>query len=123
MGKQSSDYNTCGTDAPPPSGPEATTPDDKEIRVNYFVAPFSYMELWVLNPRTLEVLDHQKVFDSKKIYDPKLGPRQKVSDEFLAAQFAGVIEASVQRAAGDTVLRGQVETGPVREVPPQPPPR
>ena len=117
-GKRSSDANTCGTDARPPGGPEATTPEDKVVRVNYFVAPFSYMELWVLNARTLEVIDHQKVFDSKKIYDPKLGPRQKVSDEFLVAQFAGVIEASVQRAAGDTVLRGQVETGPVREVPP-----
>jgi len=77
----------------------------------------------VLNPRTLEVLDRQKVFDSKKTYDPKLGPRQKISDEFLAAQIAGVIEASVERAAGDTVPRGHVESGPVREVPPEPPPR
>jgi hypothetical protein len=107
----------------PPAGPEATTPDDKVMSVNYFVAPFFYMQLWVLSARTLEVLDHQKVLDSRKIYDPKLGRRQKFSDEFLAAQFSGVIEASVQRAAGDTVLRGQVETGPVREVPPAPPPR
>jgi hypothetical protein len=124
MGKSSTDYDTCSTDAQPPAGPEATTPDDKVIRVNYLVAPFSYMDVWVLNARTLEVLDRQKVFDSKKIYDPNLGPAQKISNAFLAAQFAGVIEASVQRTAGETVLRGQVETCPVREVPPAgPPPR
>jgi len=118
MGTKPADYDSCSTDARPPAGPEATTPDDKVTRVNYFVAPFAYMKLWVLNPRTLEVLDHTKVFDSKKIYDPDMGPRQKVSTEFLVAQFAGVIETSVLRAAGDTVLRGQVEVGPVREVPP-----
>jgi hypothetical protein len=122
MGKSSTDANTCGLDWRPPAGPAATTPDDKVIPVNYYVAPFFYMQLWVLNARTLEIIDHQRVFDSKKIYDPKLGPRQKVSDEFLNAQFGGVLQASVQRAADDTVLRGQVETGPVREVP-EPPPR
>jgi hypothetical protein len=123
MGKSSTDADSCSMDWRPPAGPEATTPDDKILRVNYFVAPFFYMQLWVLNGRTLEVIDHQKVFDSKKIYDPKLGPRQKVSDEFLVAQFSGVIESSVRRAAGDTVLRGQVETGPVREAPPDAVPR
>ncbi len=103
----------------PPAGPEATTPDDTCHRVNYFVAPFFYVQVWMLNARTFEVIDHQKVFDSRRCYDPKLGPRQKVSDEFLVAQFAGVIEASVRRAAGDSMLRGQVEVGPVREAPPE----
>lgn len=119
MGKRSTDYDTCSTDFQPPSGPEATTPGEKVVRVNYYVAPFLYMGLRVLNARTLEVLDYQKVFDSKKLYDPGVGPQQKVSTEFLAAQFAGVIEASVHRAAGDSVLRGQVEVGPVRQVPPE----
>ena len=74
MGKKSTDADSCSMDRRPPAGPEATTPDDKIIRVNYYVAPFFYMQLWVLNARTFEVIDHQKVFDSKKIYDPKLGP-------------------------------------------------
>jgi hypothetical protein len=111
------DPDSCATNTRPPAGPEAVAPDDTVLRINYYAAPFSYVQVWVLDPRTLAVIDQQKVFDSKKLYDPNNGPIGLPKADFLAARFAAVIEASVRRAVDDTVLRGKVETGPVREVP------
>ena len=41
-----------------------------------------YMQLWVLNARTLEVIDHQKAFDSKKLYSRTWGPDRRSATNF-----------------------------------------
>jgi hypothetical protein len=117
-GLRTSDYDSCGTDARPPAGRETLTPEGEVVRTNFFLAPFSYLQVRILDPRTLAVLDQQKVFDSQKLYDPHVGRRTMVSEEFLTARFGAVVQASVRRAVEESVLRGQVEVGPVRGVEP-----
>lgn len=74
------------------------------------------MQVWILDPRTLAVIDQQKVFDSQKLFDPNT-PMGMPTAEFMAARFTAVVEKSIGRAVDDTVLRGKVETE-VREVRP-----
>lgn len=115
-GKSSTDPDSCTTNSRPPAGPEATAPDGTVSPVNQYAAPFSYVQLWVLDPGTLAVIDQQKVFDSQKLFDPN-APMGMPTAEFVAARFTAVVRKSIGRAVDDTVLRGNVETE-VREVRP-----
>jgi hypothetical protein len=85
-------------------------------RVNQYAAPFSYLPLWILDPRTLAVIDQQKMFDSQKLFDPST-PMGMPTADFMAARFTAVVGNSIGSAVDDTVLRGKVETE-IREVRP-----
>ena len=115
-GKSSSDPDSCTHNTRPPAGPEATAPDDTVSRVNYYAAPYSYVQVWILDPRTLAVIDQQKVFDSQKLFDPSR-PMGMPTAEFMTARFAAVVQKSIGKAIDDTVLRAKVETE-IREVRP-----
>jgi hypothetical protein len=38
----------------PPYGVDVVTSDDKTIKASTFVAPYSYIKVWVLDPKTLD---------------------------------------------------------------------
>ena len=118
-GLKPGDPDSCTGNTRPPAGPEATAPADTVSRVNYYAAPYSYVQVWILDPRTLVVIDQQKVFDHQKLFDPNNGPLGLPTAEFMAARFTAVIQKSIGKAVDDTVLRGTVETGEVREVGPE----
>lgn len=101
-----------------PSGIEADTPGGKTVQANYYVAPYSYIETWVLDPRTLEVLDKRTTYDSQKLVDPygALDLNQSISKEFFAARIVALIDHSVQDAVRATELRGTVEVSPGKPV-------
>jgi hypothetical protein len=105
----------------PPSGPHALTPENKVIAANAFLAPFSYIEVWVLDPKTLAVLDKQQGFDNQKLADPTarmLDISQDANRQFLASRINSLIELSIDRAVKHTELSGKVEVGEPRVVKP-----
>jgi hypothetical protein len=104
------------------NGDKAITPANKTIRADTYLAPYSYVEAWVLDAKTLAVLEKRAVFDNQKIADPTSGSfdlYQSVSKEFLAARIADVIDRSVYKAVTGTELRGNVQIGPVKPIPPE----
>ena len=112
-------------DGEPPDGVEATTSEDKTIRARTYLAPFSYITVWVLDPKTLVVLDKQQEFDNLKLAEPRYKPRLDVSEadtqKYLAARIAQLVEASI----GEAVMRsevngkhGEAEVGDVKVVTP-----
>jgi hypothetical protein len=99
--------------------------EDKTIKARTFLAPFSYIEVWVLDPKTLAVLDKQQSFDSQKLAEPsyKLPLDLSTADaqKYLASRFISLVELSIGEAVMHSEINsrhGKVEVGPVREVDP-----
>jgi hypothetical protein len=91
---------------------KVTTPDGQEITANHFVAPFLFLKIWILDPRTLEVLDSQEVFEYQKLWDPNaetLDLSEVVPRRVLAERIVELSAKATQEAVRRTELRGQVE--------------
>ena len=116
-----SDPQSCERGWTPPTGVESTTPEGEMIQSNFFVAPYSFIEVWVLDPKTLNVLDRGVSMEHQKLYDPKSGSLNmldNVRSEVLADRFVGLIQSSVAAAVAETERRGTVQVrdrGEVKE--------
>jgi hypothetical protein len=101
------------------------TSEDKAIKARTYVAPFSYVTVWVLDPKTLAVLDKQQSFDSQKLAEPEhkapLDPNSGDAQRYLLGRIANLIELSVGGAVMQSEInsrRGEVDVGPIKEVAP-----
>lgn len=116
-----SDRKSCEWGFRPPSGPETTTPQGELVHANNFVAPYSYLKVWVVEAKTLAVLEQAEVFGHRKLADPlngKFDLRDDATREFLAKSILGVIDRSVGDALQQTELAGRVDIREIREVRP-----
>jgi hypothetical protein len=108
-------------------GEEATSPDNKPIRSKRYAAPFSFIEVWVIDAKTLEVLDKTQRFDAVKLFDPFSDAQnitQNVSEEVLMKSLSSLVDRSVEAAVkrtGKLRSREAVDVGNVKEVKPDPP--
>jgi hypothetical protein len=102
----------------------ATSPGGNAVRSMTYVAPFSYIEIWVLDPIDLSVIDRQVHHQHRKLADPlaaSVDLMQSIPKEFLATQLVGVIESSVREAVMSSKFndkRGVIDIGPVELVKP-----
>jgi hypothetical protein len=112
---------SCGQGFRPQFGPEALTPKGEEIAANTFVAPFAFVEIFTLDPRTLAVLDRSANYGHRKLTDEtgKLnGIVNGSNPEFLAKQIVEVVQTSTAEAMANGILKGSVdvrEKGPVKD--------
>ena len=109
----------------PPDGVGAVTSDDKTIKASTFIAPYSYIKVWVLDPKTLAILDTQQGFDSQKLaqarYKPPLDLSKDEAQKYLARRIVSLIEMSIGAAVMQSEInapKGKAEVGPIREVDP-----
>jgi hypothetical protein len=111
--------SSCSHGFRPPSGPTALTPKGEEIYANTFVAPYAFVEIVTLDPRTLAVLDRSANYGHRKLADEtaKLdGIINGDNKEFLARQIVEVVQESTAEAMANGILKGTVdvqEKGPV----------
>jgi len=117
--------NPRALDAEPPDGVEAVTSDDKTIKARTYLAPFSYITVWVLDPKTLVVLDKQQAFDNLKLAELPSKPRLDVTEtdfqKYMASRIAQLVEASIGEAVMHSEINGkhgEVEVGDVKVVTP-----
>ena len=102
-------------------GDEALAPDGRTVTTEIYLAPYSYLAIWVLDPGTLEVLDKQVRFDNRKLANPGSGTFdlvESVGKEFIARQIVDLIGRSIHEAVAHTELAGRTEIHDVREVKP-----
>jgi hypothetical protein len=102
---------------------DAITSEDKSIRARTYIAPFSYIEVWILDPKSLAILDKQRGFDSQKLGEPRYKPldlSQSVAQKYVAGRISSLIELSVGEAVMHSELnrRGKVEVGEPKVVNP-----
>ena len=93
------------------SGQTVTTPDKLETKSSAYVAPYSYIEVWVLDPKTLAVIEKRATYDSQKLYDPSgsLDMSQNIDKKVLAQRIMSLIDRSVYKAVTGNERRGTVE--------------
>jgi len=114
-----SDLRSCDQGFRPQAGPMAQTPSGDEIAANTFVAPFAFVEIWVLDPKTLAVLGRSANYGHRKLTDETgklIGIIDGSNKEFLARQIVEVVQTSTSDALANGILRGEVEIrekGPV----------
>jgi hypothetical protein len=104
-------------------GVDAVTSEDKTIRARTYIAPFSYIEVWVLDPKSMAILDKRRGFDSQKLADPSYKPldlSQSVGQKYVAGRISSLIELSVGGAVMRSELSrtGKVEVGEPKVVNP-----
>lgn len=113
-------------DQEPPDGVDAVTSEDKPIKARTYLAPYSYITVWILDPETLAVVDKQQGFDNQKLAEPvykaPLNLDQTETQQYLNRRVAGLISLSI----GEAVLRsevnakrGIVEVGEIKIVKPE----
>lgn len=110
-------------DSEPPDGVDAVTSEDKTIKARTYFAPFSYIAVWVLDPKTLAVLDKQEGFDNQKLAEPRykapLDLDKSDTQKYVAARITSLIELSVGGAVMRSEVNGKhgiVDVGDVKEV-------
>jgi len=97
---------------PPASDMKVQTPGGEEVSASYFVAPYLAIKIWILDPRTFEVLDTQEAFEHQKYYDPEsdsMNITQNLDRRFLATKIVELVEKTTREAVMATELRGTVE--------------
>ena len=111
---------SCENGFRPPSGPEALTPEGKTIAANSFVAPYTFIEVWVLDPRTLAVLDRTTQYGHRKLADTAASAQGIIAgwhEGFLASQIVAVVQTAARAAVEDAGLRGTVQVNEKGAVP------
>jgi hypothetical protein len=112
----------CGmqTDGSTSSAAEKVqTPSGEEIKANQFVAPYVFLKVWILDPRTLEVVDSQEIFEYQKLWDPKadtMDLSEVIPKRVLAAQIVKLAGQATEEAVKRSELRGKVEVKEKGEV-------
>lgn len=110
---------SCSQGFRPQFGPEALTPKGEEIASNTFVAPYAFVEIFTLDPRTLAVLDRSANYGHRKLTDETGKADGILFDEnkdFLARQIVETVQSSTAEAMANGILKGNVdvrEKGPV----------
>ena len=117
-GRCGDDLHQLGQD-----GVDAVTSEDKTIRARTYIAPFSYLEVWVLDPKSMAILDKRQGFDSQKLGEPRYKPldlSQSVGQKYVNGRISSLIELSVGEAVIHSELnrRGKVEVGEPKVVNP-----
>ena len=109
----------CDTPADLPGGPATVlTPAGEKIASTTFQAPFSYICIWVLDPKTLAVISKERVFDDQKLNDltaNPLSPVQSMDKQFTAQVMNKLISSSIHSAIRRSGLTAKVEVRQVKE--------
>ena len=112
-------------DQEPPDGVDAVTSEDKTIKARTYLAPYSYITVWVLDPQTLAVLDKQQGFDNQKLAEPvykaPLDLDRADTQRYMDRRIAGLINSSISQAVMRSQVndkRGTVKVGDVKVVTP-----
>ena len=116
-----SNPEACDRREVPFVGADAVTPDGKPIQANYFVAPFSLLDIRLLDPKTLAVIEKLESYDHQKFYDPKAVSSNmfdNVDKAALAQHIVSLVERSVTSAMAGSELRGKVDVRLLKEVKP-----
>lgn len=94
---------------------ETVTPDGKRgERSSRYVAPYNYTKTWILDAKTLKVIETSARYEYQKIYDPLSTSRNvegHLTTEQLAKLLSTFIERSTARSVGE--LLPQITIGEV----------
>ena len=97
--------------------PDTASPTGEKGRSYKYVAPYFYAQMWVLDAKTMKVLETNERYDFQRLYDPN-STAIDVAKQIPVEQLATLVERFVERAAAQSLNdpQGEViikEHGPV----------
>jgi hypothetical protein len=99
---------------------DTTNPEDgKKNQSKIYVAPYAYTQLYVIDPKTMRVIEKVARHDFTKLNDPTsvaLDVGRSIPPEVLAKSIGALIERSVARAVGETEIGVSVTIQEVKPV-------
>jgi hypothetical protein len=101
-------------------------PDGEGTKSKVYVAPYSYLSLYVLDAKTLRVIEKNTRHDFRKLFDPKstaLDVAKSIDLAFLVENFESLIERSVIKSVKDVEDKVRIEVGEPKAVAKQPEPK
>lgn len=85
---------------------QTVTPGGAASRSSTFIAPFFYTRLWILDPRTLEVIESEGRYDYRKLFDPEwtaLDVAKNLPPDQLATELVTFTERASARAVREAL--------------------
>lgn len=113
-----SDASTTDVDIKELGASDTTSPDGSKSNSKRYVAPFAYLQTWVLDAKTLNVLEKHARHDFTKLFDKDsaaLDVANSIPDELVAARVLRLAERSAAGAMGAD-LSAVVEIGDVTAI-------
>ena len=77
---------------------ETISPTQEKSRSYRYVAPYFYAQLWVLDAKTMKVLETNERYDFQRLYDPA-STALDVAQQIPLEQLAALVEKFVERAS------------------------
>lgn len=105
-GPRSGESSILGGDFSSSVDEQTVTPDGKPSRSSTFIAPFFYTRLWVLDPRTLQVIESEGRYDYRKLFDPEwtaLDVAKNLPPDQLALELVTFTERASARAVREAL--------------------
>lgn len=102
-------------------GSDTTAPDGTKSASRRYVAPFSYLQSWVLDAKTLQVLEKNARHDFTKLFDKKstaIDVLKSIPEDVLAGRILMLAERSAAGTMGAD-LSAIVEIGDVTAIDPK----
>jgi hypothetical protein len=102
-------------------GSDTTAPDGAKTTSKRYVAPFSYLQVWVLDAKTLRVIEKNARHDFTKLFDKKstaIDVWKSIPEDVLASRIITLAERSAAGAMGAD-LTAIVEIGDVTAINPK----
>ncbi len=98
---------------------DTTNPEGEAVRSKRYVAPFSYISTYVIDPRTMTVIEKNYRHDFQKLFDPNspaLDVANTIPTDFLVSRIERLIERSASKSVNDKEGPATVEVGDVKPV-------
>lgn len=103
------------------TGSDTRAPDGSKTKSRRYVAPFSYIQKWVLDAKTLKVLEKDARHDFSKLFDKQstaINVAQSIPDDVLAERILTLAERSAASSMGAD-LSAVVQIGDVTAIDPK----
>lgn len=87
------------------SDPETFSPDGAASNSYKFNAPLFFADIWVIDARTLKVLERKERFDFVRYYDPKgaIDSSQNIAPDVLADKLVTFVERASSKAFHEAI--------------------
>ncbi len=86
--------------------PDTVSPEGEKSRSNVYVAPYFYAQVWIIDAKTMQVLETRERYDFQRLYDPNstaIDVAKSIPVEKLATMLEKFVERASARALNESI--------------------
>src|SRR5476649_2548728 len=78
--------------------PDTVSPEGAKSRSNVYIAPYFYAQVWIIDAKTMQVLETRERYDFQRLYDPNSAAID-VAKSIPVEQLAAMVQKFIERAS------------------------